>query len=157
MSDSFWTWFFDPVDRNTRRAINAAASDIANVQGSSNWQFARQIKKLFSLDRAQERELERMRAMVQVLTEQIIELGADRGQVEVRIQAALERLEQDVAPAPQPQSTGGSPYRGALPVAVADEPEPEGTCARCGQTVLLRRTEFTDDGTVCDRCLYAEA
>ena len=154
MSDNFWSWFFDPVDANTRRAINDVAADIANSRATSNLHLASQMKKLYTLDRAQERELERMRAVIQILTEQVVELGADRDAIEVRIQGAMERLEQDAQPKPQPSKTGGSPYRGALPSATAIA-EPTGTCTRCDREVLLRRTEFLSSGTVCDRCIYS--
>ncbi len=153
---TFWNRLFDPVDHNTRNAINEAAMEIRSAQSSRDGNQSTQLQKLFSLDRAQEREIERLGVCVQVLFEVVLGLGADEQLIRDRVEDALRAIETERNGPPQVMPSGGHPYRGGPPAAADEKPKPDPTtqCGTCGEEVLLRHTEFTAKGVVCDGCRW---
>jgi hypothetical protein len=152
---SFWDTMFDSVDYHTRQAINEAAEQMQMVHDSVADHHTQQLRKLYSLDRAQERQIERLNVCVQVLFDALMDLGVDGHAIKAKVEDKLGAMESARNGPPQAVNPGAAhPYRGggSAQGAPAAKPEPSGTCVRCRQTVLLRLTNFMEEGMVCDRC-----
>lgn len=162
MAIGFWEALLDDVGYFERRAINEAAEQIDLLRASSSQQQTavhKQLRRLYALDKAQSKELARMRAMIKTLATLLIESGVvEEKLVQQRMEAALVEMEDTSRPTPRPVPVV-DPYRGAFrgtePASTLRANEPSTKCGRCGDTVLLRRTQITDEGNVCDDCFYS--
>jgi len=143
----FWESLFGDVGHTERQYINQAAMEL-NALEADNHSLRSQIRKLYNLDKAQSAELAKLRTMVRVLMEYLVDSSTlDRTRLEERLESGFEELERKNAPE---QVGPGGPYRGSA--AEATEPEPTGTCTLCKNERLLRRTTMTPEGLVCDPC-----
>jgi|GEM_PF-3792726 len=113
MALRFLTNMFEPLETHRRQVTNAATS---LARGSTSaFSIARQVRRLLALVRAQDKEIESLRAVVTVMAEQLVELGVDPKVFEYRVEAELDRVAREKNP---PRSAdpnggpGGGPYRG---------------------------------------------
>lgn len=149
----FWEGLFGDVGHYERNAINDNAEGLSmmmEAQYSNAAHNAKQMRKLYALDHAQSKELARLRTMVRVLSDVVIELGFDRDRLANIMEDALDVLESEKTMTEGSYGPDGSPYRGGG--AEAQKAEPKTTCDRCHKEVLLRRTNITEWGTTCDAC-----
>ena len=150
----FWEGLFGDVGYYERRAINENAESMQMMLDASTYSDehnSKRLRQLFELDHAQSKELARLRVMVRVLSESLTELGIDRNILEQQMESALDDLESEKTMKQGAYGPGG-PFRGGPN---DDAPaEPTTVCARCSKTVLLRRTNINELGTVCDLCHY---
>lgn len=138
----FWETFFDDnISWREASAINEAHDAISMLQTADamgDINTSRQVQKLFALDRAQSRQLQRMAATIDVLTELLIETGGiDKGELSSRVLSRVKQIE-----AAETEETRKGPTA---------------QCSRCSTSVPASRTQITELGTVCDRCYYKTA
>jgi hypothetical protein len=155
----FWQQLLGDVGYFEAAAINANADSIdmmSTAHAASVDHLSRQTRALHAMDHAQSKELARLRTMIGVLAELVAEQGTDRSEIELRMEAALDRLESKETMAKGIESHGpGGPYRGgASEGGGSSAPERKITCKRCSEEVLARRTTMTEQGAMCDRCFY---
>ena len=111
MALRFLTALFEPLEQHRRQVTNAATS-LARRPASGAFHITRQLRRLLSLVRAQDREIEHLRAVVNVMAEQLVELGVDPKVFEYRVEAELDRVERDKQPATKQETPpSDTPYR----------------------------------------------
>jgi hypothetical protein len=122
-----------------RQKINEAAAEL-NSLTSVDDALQRQINRLFSLDKDQGRELERLRVLVFTLMDVLVENGVlQDAKLSARVEAAMRALDP-----PTPEAPSGGPPA-----------QPRTTrCASCGEDVKVEFTFITDRGEVCERCFH---
>jgi hypothetical protein len=101
-------------------------------------------------------ELRELSVTVRMLVDMLVDAGViERGALQARIEAELERVRKDPTPMPDPwapkppprgPAISGDPYRGD------PRAEPMVTCSSCTRIVAERLTVITGDGVICDVC-----
>ena len=142
----FWEGAFRNIGRGERRALNEAAESI-QVQDGELEQQSQQLQKLLALDREQAIEIENLSAIVEVLSDLLVDTKVLEGDVlATRFKDKLAELEAARRPPPRKRK-GGSPYRGG-----GEKPARATTiCTTCKQ-------EFKPTGSrsMCSVCFYAD-
>jgi hypothetical protein len=130
------TWWKTPNIHEHEDALKAHRNRLDLVDQSSLG-LAESIGKLFQLDQAQSRDLQRIESRIQVLADLLIEAGViDAAQLQERMKASKAQAE----------ST-----RQAAEVKVVDG-SASTICAACKMTVPVEGTFFSEMGEVCERC-----
>ncbi len=95
----FWQGLFGDVGYYERMAINDNAESMRMMMDASTYSDdmqSKQLRKLLELDHAQSKELARLRTMVRVLSETLVnDLGIDRRILGERMEDALDELESE--------------------------------------------------------------
>jgi len=146
----FWESLFSDIGWHEREKLNEAAQSIGTLARETGGNRDH-VRKLYNLDRAQSEELERLKSIVAVLGELLIDNGVvSRESLSARIDSALRKMEE------QPDTIAGGPYRGKPPTTARKRrppKQPTVICARCSDQVLWIHTEAMEEGSVCDPCL----
>jgi formylmethanofuran dehydrogenase subunit E len=123
-------WWREP----NRHDFNRIADNI-DLEGEVTGALSVQVRKLYQLDQAQERDIDRLETIIKVLSQLLIEAGVlDPQQISQRVGAAL---------AVQARQE------------VQERTNPQLRCARCQETVAQKDTYMTGLGAVCDSCYRA--
>jgi hypothetical protein len=143
----FWEGAIKDIGWGERKALNEAAESIRHQDGEIEG-HSQQLKKLLALDTAQANEIDNLRAIIEVLSDMLVDMKVLDGDVlATRIKDKLAELEAAKRPAPK-TAKGGSPYRGG-----GEKPARRiTTCTGCQQ-------EFKASGsrTMCSSCHYASS
>jgi hypothetical protein len=126
-----YSWWKAPNDYDQDRAIKEHRARLDQVDQSSLG-LAESIGKLFQLDQAQGRDLQRIESRIQALTDLLVEAGVvNAEQLEERIRASKQEVQA---------------------VRQTAEQSPSVTCASCKMEVPVDGTFFSEMGEVCERC-----
>ena len=129
---SWWDLVFGDVGWVERQRLNEASSELGDLRNSSQLRSS-QIEKLFELDKAQGREIERLRLTVRVLTELLVDtMGLDEKILHYRMEAAVDEAQR----AHEEKSARGKVVR----------------CSTCSQKAPFAEMEFIGFGLVCEAC-----
>ena len=136
----FFEAMFHDIGHREREALNEAAHSLA-MQNITAEASSRGLEKLFALDRAQAEEISQLRALLEVISEMLIDaeiISPDA--LKFRMKDKLQALEE------AKHSTTDTKKPSA--------PEPQSQCSQCNKTVLSRNTQISANGIVCDTCYY---
>ncbi len=153
---SWWHSAFGDVGWKEREAINRAAVEL-DILKHADVANSGQLTRLFELDRAQGEEIERLRLMVRVLTELLVESNAVDGEkLKTKMQAALLAHEEAKKPkeveAP-PADFTGQPKTGNF-MSKAVKKDPVVRCSQCSEEMVKSDSNLTEWGLICDDCYY---
>jgi len=148
----FEGWLFD-VNWRERAALNEAAHAL-EMQDIANENSSTRFGKLFALDRAQGDEIAKLRCLVEVLSEMLVDAKVlTEDALEFRVKDRVRAMTEAAKPKMVGPSSG--PYRGGGEAPAPVVPERTVTCGACREEVLARTTQITATGVVCDSCYYA--
>ena len=151
----FFEAAFNDIGYRERAALNEAAHQL-QLQDITSDHHRRSLDKLFALDRAQAEELTRLRLLVEILGNLLVEAKLLDGQVvRDRLDDKLRLIEEAKRPKSPETRQGAHPYRGGGPAPAEPPPLATTHCGACGKEVFARDTQITGDGVVCDTCYYA--
>ncbi len=153
---SWWHSAFGDVGWKEREAINRAAVELDNLRHAAAASSG-QLARLFELDRAQGEEIERLRLMVRVLTELMVESKAvDGDQLNAKMQAALQAQEEAKRPkeieAPPADYSGQPKTRNFMSKTIKKDPVVR--CGQCSEELVKSDSNLTEWGLICDGCYY---
>ncbi len=149
----FFEAMFHDIGYREREALNEAAHSLT-MQDIATSHNSRGLEKLFALDRVQAEEIARLRVMVEVLSEMLVDSKVlSKDTLALRVKDSFRILEESKHPVPS-KSAEGHPFRGGPSSKEAVAPEPVTSCTRCGEQVYARNTQITANGTICDGCYY---
>ncbi len=151
----FFEAMFNDIGARERAALNEAAHQL-QLQDATAGHHSRSLDKLFALDRAQAEELTRLRLLVEIMGNMLVEAKQLDGQVlRDRLDDKLRLIEEAKQPKAPAAAQDAHPYRGGAPAPVAPPVLATTSCGRCGKEVFARDTQITGHGVVCDTCYYA--
>ncbi len=138
----FFEAVFNDIGYRERAALNEAAHQL-QVQDITSDNHRRSLDKLFALDRAQDEELTRLRLLVEILGNMLVDANLLDGQVlRDRLDDKLRLIEEAKRPK-SPVTSEAHAYRGGGSAPVAPPVLATSNCGRCGEEVFSRDTQIT--------------
>jgi hypothetical protein len=131
-----WTrWLSNTTDRGQYDALNEQSDAIDSVNELQRYTGER-VRKLYELDQEQGRELDRLRATINVLVQMLAASGAlDEKAFGYRMEAALAELEPEVPAGP-----------------VISQADPAMTCNGCNGEFPMSTFTVMPNGNFCQKC-----